>query len=237
MNISDERIRFAVSTSKSYSEAIRVLGFRVTGASFKAFKKRVEELKIDIRHFANNCSSRAVPLDEILTIRKRRLDRSHKKKIIEAGLLTQKCYSCGIGPMWNGEKLTLQIDHINGDCYDHRLENLQLLCPNCHSQTSNWGGRNIKNTEKERKRCIDCNAAIHKSSTRCGPCNRAYLKDNTKTKIDWSKVNLEKLVKEKPLTQIGKFLGVTDNAVRKRCIKLGIPLPKREMASEGIEPS
>ncbi|MGB2240169.1 MAG: HNH endonuclease [Pseudomonadales bacterium] len=52
------------------------------------------------------------------------------------------CSSCGIGDEWNGKPITLQLDHINGVNNDHRLDNLRMLCPNCHSQTDTWCGRN-----------------------------------------------------------------------------------------------
>lgn len=57
------------------------------------------------------------------------------------------CEVCGISA-WNNKPLTLQLDHKNGNSDDHRLENLQLLCPNCHTQTDTWCGRNKKNTER-----------------------------------------------------------------------------------------
>jgi hypothetical protein len=54
------------------------------------------------------------------------------------------CWECGQLPEWNGKPLTLQMDHRNGNRYDHRLENLRWLCPNCHTQTSTFNGRNTR---------------------------------------------------------------------------------------------
>lgn len=72
-----------------------------------------------------------------------RLKTGHKAWLIDDGHLTEECADCGIGPEWNGKPLTLQLDHINGDSRDHRVENLQLLCPNCHTQTDTFAGRNL----------------------------------------------------------------------------------------------
>ena len=62
---------------------------------------------------------------------------------MKAGLLTYECALCKISE-WAGKKLSLELDHKNGDKFDWRIENLRLLCPNCHSQTDTWGGRNPK---------------------------------------------------------------------------------------------
>lgn len=70
-------------------------------------------------------------------------NRNHVKgRLLRAGLKQPRCEECGLAT-WQNRPLALQLHHVNGDGQDNRLENLQLLCPNCHSQTANWGGRNI----------------------------------------------------------------------------------------------
>lgn len=58
------------------------------------------------------------------------------------GMLEESCDECGIGPEWNGSHIVLHLDHINGVNTDHRIENLRILCPNCHSQTETYCGKN-----------------------------------------------------------------------------------------------
>lgn len=76
-------------------------------------------------------------------LREGRCRKSIKCRLLEAGLLTNVCNQCGLSE-WQGKKLAIQIDHINGVRTDNRLENLRMLCPNCHSQTETYGGRNTK---------------------------------------------------------------------------------------------
>lgn len=74
--------------------------------------------------------------------------RTHiKHRLLRAGLLQNRCSECGITE-WLGEPLTVQIDHINGLNDDYRLENLRMLCPNCHSQTDTYGQRNSKRRQR-----------------------------------------------------------------------------------------
>jgi DNA-binding transcriptional ArsR family regulator len=83
------------------------------------------------------------PLEELL-VAGRRIQGIHlKKRLIRAGLKEDRCEECGIDE-WCGQPLPAALHHVNGDVYDNRLENLQLLCPNCHSQTENFAGRNAR---------------------------------------------------------------------------------------------
>ena len=77
------------------------------------------------------------------------LDPRWMKRYIEE-TIGNKCLHCGIGPEWNGKPITLQLDHIDGNNDDHRLENLRILCPNCHTQTDTWCARNKKNTKRNK---------------------------------------------------------------------------------------
>jgi len=76
---------------------------------------------------------------------RRRYSRGHlKSRLLRLGLKEDRCELCGIAD-WRGRPLAITLHHANGDRLDNRLENLQLLCPNCHSQTDNYGGRNGAN--------------------------------------------------------------------------------------------
>jgi hypothetical protein len=84
---------------------------------------------------------RGEPIDGVLAAGRRR-NRNHVKgRLISAGLKELRCEQCGITD-WQGRPLAFELHHVNGDGLDNRLENLLFLCPNCHSQTDTWGGRN-----------------------------------------------------------------------------------------------
>lgn len=85
-----------------------------------------------------------MPIESLLVVGRAQTNRSHlKRRLIDAGLKQDRCERCGLDE-WMGERLTTELHHVNGDGADNRLENLQLLCGNCHSQTHNWGGKGVK---------------------------------------------------------------------------------------------
>ena len=74
-------------------------------------------------------------------LRESRSRHTVKRTLLAAGILKNRCDECGLTD-WRGKPLSIQIDHVNGVRDDHRLENLRMLCPNCHSQTDTYGARN-----------------------------------------------------------------------------------------------
>jgi 5-methylcytosine-specific restriction endonuclease McrA len=87
--------------------------------------------------------AQGMPLEQLLTGRR---DRSHvKSRLLRAGIIENRCSECGLCE-WRGKPISIHIDHINGIRGDHRLENLRMLCPNCHSQTETYGGKNRRSS-------------------------------------------------------------------------------------------
>ena len=134
-------IREAIESSSTMAEAAKKLNL-----PFSTFKRRAGDL-YKPNQGAKGTSKRyggdKIPLEEILEGKHPQYQTAKvKKRYLEAGLLEEKCDWCGIENEWNGKPITLQLDHINGINSDHRLENVRMLCPNCHSQTDSYCGRN-----------------------------------------------------------------------------------------------
>ena len=144
MKFTREQLSEAVANSVSMRGVLRYLGIKLTGGSQSHWKARIKTLGIDTSHFTGQAharghmSSRKLSADEILILREDG-GRADSKKLVRALLesgIEHKCDSCGQLPAWLGFPLTLDVDHINENWLDDRLENLRFLCPNCHSQFS-----------------------------------------------------------------------------------------------------
>ena len=147
----DDDLRAAVAGSYSIAGVIRSLGLKVGGSVYVTMKQRIAELELDTSHFKGQGWSRGMsvttwrgrPLGEILVANSDYASTaSLRRRLVKEGLKDERCEMCGITE-WNGLPAPLQLDHVNGDRTDNRIENLRLLCPNCHSQTDTWCGRNI----------------------------------------------------------------------------------------------
>lgn len=148
----DEDLVVAVSSSSSMAEVLRRLGLSDSSAgNYTKIKKHVEDRGLDTTHWLGQAWSSdpekskflRTPMEEILVEGSTFGTSSLRVRLIKEGLKREECESCGISE-WLGKKLPLELDHINGVPNDHRIENLRLLCPNCHALTPTWRGRKNK---------------------------------------------------------------------------------------------
>lgn len=145
MSFTKSELVDAVNKSLSITDTLINLGFRNHGANYKTIKKSLILWNINTEHFDRR---RSATKNKKVYSREEIFCKNSKYSRSSLGLATKRhkvfevecCSRCSITE-WNGEPLTLQIDHINGDNADNRIENLRLLCPNCHSQTPNFSGR------------------------------------------------------------------------------------------------
>jgi len=148
---SDEMLAEAVRKSASIAGVLRVLGVTWSGGSHAHFSRRIRRLGLDTSHFTGAAHMRGKPAlrrlraAEVLVVKppgSRRIQPYLlRRALVEVGV-PYHCAECGVGGTWQGKPLILHVDHVNGDCLDSRVENLRFLCPNCHTQTATWAGRN-----------------------------------------------------------------------------------------------
>lgn len=207
-------------------------GRKGTNENIELLKKELEEQNIDYSALPVKTILEKQSIEEILVEDSNYQSSKLKKRLIDAGLKEHKCEICGNIGEWQGKPLTLQVHHINGNHRDNRIENLQILCPNCHSQTDN---HSIKKN-MQHNYCADCGKEIAIGSTWCPQCapkhNRVYKVDKDKRP---SKDELLNLIQTKPFTEIGRMYGVSDNAIRKWCKSMGLPSTKKELRSYNLE--
>lgn len=168
-----EDLQKIVEKSFSIAEVCRKLNIRPAGGNYKSLKVNFLKFDIDTSHFTGQGWNVGVnfkffgkkySLDEILIKNSTYASTTKlKTRLFDAGLKEDRCEECGLTE-WNGEKISLHLDHVNGDNLDNRIENLRILCPNCHSQTETYCNSKIKCSSSE-LRLENYNNRIDKSET------------------------------------------------------------------------
>lgn len=152
----EEQLKNAVAKSRSISQTLQILNLKPAGGNYATIKNRIKEFNIDSSHFTGQGYlkgkthnwSKAKPFEEILVENSTYLGGSHKlkKRLLKAGFLERKCYNCQ-RVKWENQPIPLELEHKNGKRKDHSIENLTLLCPNCHALTTTYRGRNVGKAE------------------------------------------------------------------------------------------
>lgn len=163
----DSQLISAVEGSTNMKQVLEKLGFEPIGHYYRFFKKKIIELNISSNHWITVSPQNNLIKKSTEDLIKTGTASSIKKRIIKENLLAYQCSQCGISD-WRGNKIVLQLDHIDGCNTNNSLENLRLICPNCHSQTDTFTGKNVKRNKV--KHTCECGSTIYKTSIRCRNC-------------------------------------------------------------------
>jgi hypothetical protein len=149
----DEQLVEAVRTSFSIRQVIARLNLVPAGGNYVQIKHAMTRLGLDTTHFKgrgwNKGTRYTLPhvrrqLEDILVTGSNFQSYKLKKRLFEAGMKTPKCELCGWCQVFIDGRIPLELDHINGNRLDNRIENLRVLCPNCHSLQPTHRGKNKK---------------------------------------------------------------------------------------------
>jgi hypothetical protein len=211
------------------AEALRHLGLRPAGGNHKTLSKLVDRYGVSTEHFDPYWGQRgqrrpdATPLEAIL-VENSTYSRSHlKRRLYDEGLKRRACELCGQGEAWRGRQMALILDHVNGVPTDQRLENLQIVCPNCAATLDTHCGRKNRRDRTPRA-CLWCGGEfIPKYATHryCSPACGVHSRGPREPRPERRKVarpSYEQLMADRAemsFLAIGRKYGVSDNAVRK----------------------
>ena len=142
----------AVAASTSIREVLFRLGLKAAGGNYATVKRKISAMNLSKDHFTGQLWNKGQtfgpkrPISDYLSNTVYIASHSLKRRLYNEGLRAKECAICTRFD-WMGKPLTLELDHIDGNHFNNNLENLRILCPNCHSQTSNFRGKNIGNYE------------------------------------------------------------------------------------------
>lgn len=236
MKYTKENLGLIVSESRAISEVLRKLGLKQTGGNYSHISKKIKIYEINTSHFlgqswnrgkrASNKFTKNDFIENVLIIGGSGWG-SHqiKIKLFEFEIKKRKCEKCNQNEIWCNEKLGLELHHNNGDKNDNRLENLTILCPNCHSQTTSFSQgkvRGMKNKEitynkkiksdiRKLNNVCGCGKTIRTRSKMCKDCYRIKQRKVNRPSL---KI-LQEEIKILGYCATGRKYGVSDNAIRK----------------------
>ena len=166
----DAELGNLVKISTNLMHLITLLGLRIHGNHYRQIRKDILRLGLDTSHFKKTVRGHLLSLESILNNEVSCSSRDLRVRLLKEGILKEVCSICDQEPFWAGYKLVLQLDHINGDSKDNSLENLRIICPNCHTQTQTFCGKNKKQKTKTQETHCECGKSKSSTSAYCRKC-------------------------------------------------------------------
>ncbi len=141
-----DQLREAIKPALCYSDVLRAIGLSTHGSNTETIKKLIDKYQIDTSHFdriqAYQRNKRVWSFEQIFCENSKVPRPSLRRMALKFDILKYKCEECPVINVYNNKPISLTLDHKNGITNDNRVENLRWLCPNCHSQTDNYCGKN-----------------------------------------------------------------------------------------------
>lgn len=234
-NYTKEEVQLAANKSNSYASLMRELGIKSGGGTQARLKKFVLDNEIDTSHFTGQAWRKHSFSFEWM---KKDFPYRSDYRFSLIYLRGNKCECCGT-ETWLNKPITLEVHHIDNNKSNNLDDNLQLLCPNCHSYTESWrkpknevNQKIIKNTvvEPENKvfYCSKCGTERNKHS-QSGLCRDCYNEQQQIVSRPNAKTLAQEIV-DTSFVAVGRKYGVSDNAIRKWCVAYNIPKTKKELS-------
>jgi hypothetical protein len=218
-------IHIIIKESYSISQVLNKLGLKAAGGNYQTFNRFVKKYNIDTSHFTGQLWSKGHQLppkrdiEEYLCQGIKITSHRLRQRLIRENIFEHKCCICNLNE-WMGKLIPLELDHINGNHDDNCLENLRIICPNCHAQTDTYRAKNRRDkkpteikTVKENIKyyCLDCNRQINKNSKHCEECSHKKLRKVERPDLE----TLVNDIKNLGYSATGRKYGVSDNTIRK----------------------
>jgi transposase len=226
LSYTEDQARAAVEASLSWAESLRRLGLCSTGGAWRVLKKHAANWGIATDHFLPQGRPRSADrtLDELLVEHSPVRGSNLKARLFREGLKSHECEMCGQGEDWNGARMSLILDHINGVSDDNRLENLRTVCPNCNATLETHCGRKTRKPRPAPRPCVRCGLEYSPNYPSQRYCSRACGVHHGGLRGPRPELRLvarppaealTALVTDNGYEAVGRLFGVSGNAIRK----------------------
>lgn len=222
-----DELQQVVTRCISYREVLTQMGKVPRGANYQTLKKYLQEYQISTEHFIHRARkhSRTQPMENYLKKGRSWQSSRMKPRLYREKLLIPECCLCGQGETWRGQKMSLILDHIDGDHTNNELANLRVVCPNCNATLDTHCGKNIPKRRQAKEQETTPTTIEILPATLPDDLPRRVIRPSL---IRWpDRAELAELVWKFPRSTLATMLGVSDVAIAKHCRKEAIPQPCR----------